>query len=283
MQQMTGCILYQKGELEKNTRFVTILRDDLLQDGITLVSVCIDLNVTQAEIRAQLLALPQCAFVINRTRSALIAQILESQKIRIYNHSTVTKIANDKLLTARHLATHGIPVMDTIPFRAEEEAPPFSNPFVIKSADGHGGSEVMLVTDGTSFIHVKEQIARCMRKTHWIAQPLCDEPGLDVRVYVLGGEPVLFMKRRNPHSFRSNYSLGGMAEQISPDEELLTLTRKVVESFPCVPDYAGIDFIRHQGHYVCNEIEDVVGARMVYENTDMDIVTEYAAYIRRNL
>jgi RimK family alpha-L-glutamate ligase len=282
MQQMTGCILYQNGELEKNTRFVTLLRDGLLQDGISFFAASVDIEAKEESIRAQLLTLPECAFFINRTRSALLAEILETQKKRVYNHSVVTKIANDKLLTAKHLAAQGIPVMDTVSFGAED-APPFPYPFVIKSVDGHGGSEVLLVTDGASLQHVKEQMAFCARKTHWIAQPLCDELGLDVRVYVIGGEPVLFMKRTNPHSFKSNYSLGGCAERISPDEELLTLTECVVESFPCVTDYAGIDFIRHQGQYVCNEIEDVVGARMVYENTDMDIVTEYAAYIRRSL
>ena len=44
-------------------------------------------------------------------------------------------------------------------------------------------------------------------------------------------------------------------------------------------DYGGMDFIFHDGKLMFNEIEDAVGARMVYENTEIDIVGLFADYI----
>jgi glutathione synthase/RimK-type ligase-like ATP-grasp enzyme len=42
---------------------------------------------------------------------------------------------------------------------------------------------------------------------------------------------------------------------------------------------AGIDFVFHNGEAVFNEIEDVVGARMLYQYTDIDIVDLYVEHI----
>ena len=39
----------------------------------------------------------------------------------------------------------------------------------------------------------------------------------------------------------------------------------------------------HNGKWVLNEIEDAVGARMLYSLADFDIVKEYAAYIAERL
>ena len=46
---------------------------------------------------------------------------------------------------------------------------------------------------------------------------------------------------------------------------------------------AGVDFIFHHGRPVFNEIEDMVGARMLYALTDDNIVDTYVSYIRRDL
>lgn len=45
-------------------------------------------------------------------------------------------------------------------------------------------------------------------------------------------------------------------------------------------DYAGIDIIYKNNKPVINEIEDVVGARMVCFNTDFDIIEEFVKYIK---
>ena len=48
-------------------------------------------------------------------------------------------------------------------------------------------------------------------------------------------------------------------------------------------DYYGIDFVFDNGKAVFNELEDAVGARMVYANTEIDIIGMYIDYIKGSL
>ena len=52
---------------------------------------------------------------------------------------------------------------------------------------------------------------------------------------------------------------------------------------PLGADYYGIDFVFDNGKAVFNELEDAVGARMLYANTDIDIIEMYINYIKGSL
>ena len=73
---------------------------------------------------------------------------------------------------------------------------------------------------------------------------------------------------KNPKSNRKNAGFS--------DEEREKV-EKVIRLFDF--DFVGIDFIFNNGKMVFNEIEDVVGSRMVYTYTDIDIVEMYVDYI----
>ena len=47
-------------------------------------------------------------------------------------------------------------------------------------------------------------------------------------------------------------------------------------------DYYGIDFVFDGGRIVFNELEDAVGARILYAKTNTDILAEYCKYILDN-
>ena len=54
-----------------------------------------------------------------------------------------------------------------------------------------------------------EQAVGQVGKWTFVAQSLCDEPGVDMRVYVLGGEVLAAVRRTSRSDFRSNFKLGG--------------------------------------------------------------------------
>ena len=112
-----------------------------------------------------------------------------------------------------------------------------------------------------------------------VAQPLCDTPGLDLRVYMLGDQPVQAMLRRAEGAdFRSNFGLHHQAEPLSdPPAETLRIARAVARRLGSA--LIGVDFIRHQGRWLLNEAEDAVGTRMLYQYTPIDIVKLYFDYI----
>ena len=67
---------------------------------------------------------------------------------------------------------------------------------------------------------------------------------------------------------------------LTADEQ--ELVQKIIDLFNF--DMVGIDFILDDnGNLVFNEIEDVVGARMLYQCSDIDIVKEYLSYISKKI
>ena len=140
-------------------------------------------------------------------------------------------------------------------------------PAVKKKIDGHGGSEVFMLTEAEPF------------EEGYVYQKLCDTPGRDLRVWVMGGEIITAMLRESKTDFRSNFCLGGSATPYTLSEQETALVKKITALVKS--DYIGIDFIFHNGKPVFNEIEDTVGARMVYEHTDIDILKLYCTYIEK--
>ena len=85
------------------------------------------------------------------------------------------------------------------------------------------------------------------------------------------------MLRTSTESFKSNYSLGGNVELYELNSEEKQMVNDILKVLYI--DYGGIDFIFNDGKAVFNEIEDAVGARMLYQVSDIDIIKEYVQYI----
>ena len=106
-----------------------------------------------------------------------------------------------------------------------------------------------------------------------VQQPVT--PGKDVRVYMLDGEIIFAALRSCDTDFRSNFSLGGQIAPYVPCDEMRRVAKIVSERLS--PFYVGIDFtFDSEGRPLLNEVEDVVGARMLYRLTDLQIHELYA-------
>ena len=117
------------------------------------------------------------------------------------------------------------------------------------------------------------------RCSDFILQPFLKGPGKDVRVYVIGNEIVAAIERQAREGFRSNYSLGGAVRPVALTEEQKGLVAQICRIFDF--GLAGIDFlVDERGNFVFNEIEDVVGARMLYQcRPDIDLLGRYFSFI----
>lgn len=199
-------------------------------------------------------------FVINRTNDFRIAEYYESRGTRVFNPSQLSRLANNKQLCYEFMEAHGIEIMPVNYTGA---------PVVKKKTDGHGGTEVFLLDKAEPF------------QEGYVYQKPCDTPGRDLRVWLIGGEIITAILRKSNTDFRSNYCLGGSAEPYSLNESEALQIKKIASLVKS--DYIGIDFIFHQGRLVFNEIEDTVGARMVYDKTDIDILALYCDYIKSSI
>ena len=208
-------------------------------------------------------------FVLVRTINPCLSRWLEDHGALVINNAATSMVANDKWKTYCFCMENGIPVMPTT---VADRSCDFHGERVMKSVDGHGGSEVFLVKDRHGAREVQE---RFPGKT-FILQELCTDAGCDMRAYVIGGEVVAAVLRTSKGGFRSNYSLGGDARctSIEAAEKGVIARLNALLSF----GFVGVDFIRHQGKWVLNEIEDVVGSRMLYSCSDIDIALPYMKY-----
>ena len=199
-------------------------------------------------------------FVVNRTNDYKIGKYFEKKGIRVFNSSKLSRLANDKQYCYEFMAQNGIPIMP-IDYT--------KTPVVKKPVDGHGGQGVVLLDKAEPF------------EKNYVYQMPCDTLGKDLRVWAIGGEIIAAILRESETDFRSNFCLGGSATIYHLSDTEKTLVKKVISLTNS--DYIGIDFLFHSEQLVFNEIEDTVGARMIYEKTDIDIIRLYCDYIKKEL
>lgn len=236
---MSGILIYTQQEAERNTFAIEKFKDNL------------NVELVDENYRGK------ADFVINRTNDCRIGEFYENRGIRVFNPSSLSKLANNKQLCYEFMNSNGIPILPVNYM---------SVPVVKKKIDGHGGTQVYMLNESEPF------------EEGYVYQKPCDTPGKDLRVWVIGGKIILAILRESKTDFRSNYCLGGSAMPYILNLKEINLINKIISLIDS--DYIGIDFLFHKGNLVFNEIEDTVGARMVYDKTDIDILKLYCDYIK---
>ena len=263
---MRGLLIYDRAGEARNKWFIERLTEAAKDRGCAL-----ELVIYEDGIEKVLSPLPD--FAIVRTIHPQLNKKLEELGVPTYNNSATSSVANDKWQTYLLAKEFGIEVMDTSLVINDSDVESLTYPVVIKAVDGHGGSEVFLAKNRAEC----KQALSLLRDKCVIAQSVCDEPGIDMRVYVMGNEVLAATKRTSRSDFRSNFSLGGSAELDIPTDDMIKTINKLRDRLGF--DFVGVDFIRHNGRWVLNEIEDVVGTRMLYSLTDIDAADKYVEYI----
>ena len=291
---MTGWMIYNIEDYNKNKKYFEMHKEIADKNGITLelkfmenfsygVNSHSEYFILYDKQRVEL---PR--FVIGRMRNPLFTKQLELMGIDVYNNAFVADICNDKAKTYQFLAGSGIEVIpsefvsaDVLDNKIErlnalsEDGNKNLDNKVIKSTSGHGGTEVFLASDYPE-AHFPIDV---------VVQPFVQGENADVRVYVLDNAIVSAVKRTAREGFKSNYSLGGDVEEYILSKEERVVVDKIIAWFNkerYLRDktsglfYVGVDFIiDREGKFLFNEIEDVVGSRMLYKTSNIDIVQMY--------
>lgn len=219
-------------------------------------------------------------FVVVRAIYPLLSKHLELMGIPVYNNSFVSEICNDKAKTYQYLAKSGIPMVDSFFYKncQVKDQLEITAPTVIKSVDGHGGKQVFLVDDQKTYEQRAEEVVKGIGSSDVVVQPLTGSKSQDLRVYVIGTEIIAAVLRTSKEGFRSNYSLGGEVQLYHLTEDEKQLVYKIIREFEF--GLVGIDFlIGDKGELIFNEIEDVVGSRMLYQCSNINIVELYLKFI----
>lgn len=249
---MSRCwVLYDRTDLERNAFFAGRLVEEGRRLGM-------DTEVVLTEDATRLDA-PD--IVVSRMRDWKLSDALSRGGATVVNCTEVCRICNDKALTYDLLAEEGIP---HLPYSMPGDGLPPGPPWVVKTRDGHGGSGVRMAHDGSEV----EGMMLAPGAEGSIVQQVAPVLGRDMRVYVLGGEMIATVMRSSDSDFRANHSLGGRAELCEPPDGAMDIVDRIVDRLD--PDFVGIDFLFGENTVYVNEIEDVVGTRMLYELTCLD-------------
>ncbi len=251
-----GILIYSKIDIKKNYWFI----DELIK---CFKNKNIDLKLVLDKEVLSYININKVDFAINRSRNFKLIGILENLNIRVFNNYLVNKIANDKFMSYLFFKDFDIDCMET-----SLDYLYFNTfPLVMKSTSGHGGNEVFLV-------HSKDEVESILKKyagNSYVFQKLCSIIGKDIRVYMIKDNPLVAILRESQNDeFRSNYSLNHKANVIEIDDRMLSICKKITQTLNS--DYIGIDFIYNKGRWVVNEIEDPVGAWMIYDLTNINLV-----------
>lgn len=270
-------LLYDEADLALNVGFAELMRDRGQARGLDIVPVTtreltlgMDPSGTPICLRDGVAARPRA--VLSRQRSSLISFHFEQMGIPVFNSARVCAICNDKRVTHQFLS--GLPMPETVFLPAGCCAPPPGTrfPVILKPACSHGGDRVTLVHNEREWC----EAAAAILPQPALQQAVVDGAGQDLRVYVVHGRIVAGVLRTAAQGVVSNFKRGGHValHTLSPQEHMLA--QAVIDRFALAGaplTFAGVDLMVDRGRPVVNEVEDVVGSRMLYQTSDIDIVS----------
>lgn len=274
-----GWLLYEERDLAINRDFAIYVESEGVKRGLKIETV----RTTQLELgmkKGGALSIRKDGretvpdFMISRQRDAFVSAQFEASGIPVFNNAHVCALCNDKRVTHQFLV--GIPMLESRFVNHRRAVAPVEDayPLVVKPACGHGGEHVVLVKNEYEWREAVDEIL----PQDIVEQKVAGTPGRDLRVYVLFGEIVAAVMRTAQKGIVSNFKRGGDVALHSLTEEERILGEMVIARFEqagaplCL---AGIDFLYDQGVPVLGEVEDVVGSRMLYKVSDVDIVARY--------
>lgn len=296
-------IIYYDEEAKKNSGFIEMLKSECRKYDIALEYISFEkVNlISESSFENKF---KKIFFVINRTREYKLSLRFEKINVKVFHSSKITELGNNKYKTYCCLKEYfeknknepqGEWIAHTVLVKADDLNNVLNDyigkDYVIKSVDGHGGSQVFsLNDDGTKLgsyrknrDNAKNNIYKSLQGHDCVLQKRIDSDSNDIRVYIVFGKIYAAVLRHGNDGFKSNFSLGGSVEEYFLDEEQKKFIEKFIEAFGAGQlSMAGIDFIlTRDGNLIFNELEEMVGSRMLYNCSKHDIVRKYVEQIAK--
>lgn len=215
-------------------------------------------------------------FAIMRCENQQARQQLEALGTHTSNSARASWLCNDKMRTLTHARELGARTLRTSKFAVHELFDAVSYPVVIKPLDGHGGFAVAHIHNAAELTEYL-QTYQFAPDTELLCQEVADVIGKDLRVYVLGDRILAAMLRHAPGQFLSNFTRGGTATRVELSAADHAMVLELAQGFGT--DFAGFDFFPSPTGLILNEVEDIVGMRMLYAHTTIDPVAEHLRYL----
>ena len=210
---------------------------------------------------------------ISHNQNEAIAQILESQGIRVVNSSSVMAVCGNKLSTSIALASAGIdqPEFRTAftPEAAIEALEDLGYPAVCKPVSGSWGRLLAKINDrdAAEAVFEHKSMLGAAHNTFYI-QEYIEKSDYDVRAFVVNGDPICAITRKSSH-WITNTARGGIASNLHLDEGIKSLLRSVQQAIG--GEFLAVDLFKKGEKWMVNEVNDGGEFRNSIEPTGIDI------------
>lgn len=209
------------------------------------------------------------------TSSQAIGRVLEGFGLRVVNSPETVAICSDKLRTTIALEHAGVPTPRVRVAVGEESAlaaiEVIGYPAVLKPTIGSWGRLVARVNDRDAAEAIVEHRATLGSASQGVfyVQEHVDKPGRDIRVFVVGGEPVAAITRTSAH-WVTNTARGASAAGLAVSTPLADVCRRAARAVG--GDILAIDVLEcpRRGLLV-NEINHSMEFRNSIATTGVDI------------
>ncbi|MDQ0256505.1 RimK family alpha-L-glutamate ligase [Evansella vedderi] len=284
--ETVGLLVYREEDIRRNERFISLLKESAKGQGHSLLLFTLEQliwKIEEGKVPFSVEGEKGPSYMINRSVSPWLNEMAAFAGIPAFNSPFVARIANDKRLAHAYFQQKNIPMLQTVSTTKERLQSigdmPLPFPFVMKDPLGRGGTGVQLISSAEELASGLQKIQKDV-----IIQPVCGQPGKDLRVYIVGNKVVGAVLRQsvNRNEIRANISTGGTSRLY----ELNNLERAFLETMckDITLDFVGIDFLFDEGgNLLFNEMEDAVGCRSLYMNSSINIADVFLEYVNRRL
>jgi len=224
---------------------------------------------------------------VSHSQNEAVAQILESQGIRVVNPSSVMALCGNKLSTTIALGKANIAQprfrVAFTPEAALEATEELGYPAVCKPISGSWGRLLAKINDreAAEAIFEHKSMLGVLHNTFYI-QEYIDKGSFDVRAFIVNGEPICAIRRESSH-WITNTARGGSASNLVLDEEMTSVLRAVHNVIG--GEFLAADLFKTNGRWLVNEVNDGGEFRnsIVPTGTDIPRAVVCAAWDRRPL
>jgi RimK family alpha-L-glutamate ligase len=203
---------------------------------------------------------------------------LEDGGIPVVNSPRAIERTVDKFWTSSLLEQCGIPTPETVVCEgAEEAATAFRRlqDVIVKPLFGSMGLGMVRVQDEEMAFRVFRTIEQ-IRGVYYLQRTIPHD-GVDIRVFVVGGQILAAIERRST-GWRTNLARGGMARPVTLPEISRGLALRAAAAVGA--DYAGVDLVTgRDGHTYVLEVNGIPGWKGLQQATGLDVAGALLDYL----
>ncbi len=246
----------------------------------------ISLNPRSIALNADNNSIQKLTLVLNReisqTRAELILEYFNKKGIRTINSSQATRLCNNKALCTWELQNAHIPVPKTVVVFSKDEAiveaKKIGYSIVAKPVIGSWGRLLAKIDNQNTLESILEHKEALHNPSHSIfyLQKYIEKPGRDIRVLMIGDEPVAAMYRKSDH-WITNTARGAVPKKLKLNNDLINFTKRVVNVLNT--DIAGIDIVETDSGYQVLEVNSSVEFHGLQSVTDINITDRIIDYL----